>query len=398
MARVLPVLVAACLLLPPSAPAFPGDRDGAKAPSPESMGAPENRITAEHQAAIDRGLRWLATQQGPNGAFPTTPQGGGGNARGADYQTAVTALATLSFLGAGHGLRHGPYQDKVRKAVQWLLQAQQGSSFPGFISAPGDNQSKMHGHGFGTLALAEAYGTASSPESGERESRDPEVLELRKLAQALRKGIQSAVDCIESSQSSTGGWDYMPSSGGSSDHEGSVTVCEVQALLAAANRGFRVSLPRIQRAREYMKRSQAAAGGFKYRLSMEDSRGRGSESFALTAAGITSLIGLSEYDRKDAMDRAFKYMERAGRPDLSGGNDYPFYGSFYGVQAYHWIGGEKWKNYWLSLRPQILERQNPDGGNWTGHDTALDLGDVYPTAFCLLMLEVPVGYLSIFAK
>jgi hypothetical protein len=67
------------------------------------------------------------------------------------------------------------------------------------------------------------------------------------------------------------------------------------------------------------------------------------------------------------------------------------------VQAYHWAGGDRWRNYWLPLRGRILRDQR-ETGEWTGQDTQVDLGNVYPTAFCLLMLEVPVGYLSIYAK
>ncbi len=382
------LLLAAGLALPAPLPAAPGDREGKSGPAPESAGAPEDRITPEHQKAIDRGLEWLGKRQNTDGSFEA--------GAGVQGQTAVTSLATLAFLGAGHGLRHGPWRGTVRRAVRWLLDAQANSSFKGYVSFRGDDLSKMHGHGFATLALAEAYGTAASPD--EKETRDPEEQELRSLSRDLRKGIQAAVDCIESSQAIQGGWYYAPSATGSGDHEGSVTVCQVQALLAASNRGFVVSLGRIKKAREYMKRSQASSGGFKYQLSTIETPGsRGNETFALTAAGITSLVGLAEYDRREALDRAFAYLDRLRPPPLSGQTGYPFYGAFYGVQAYHWKGGDRWRNYWLPLRSRILQDQK-ESGAWEGQDTPASIGDVYPTAFCLLMLEVPVGYLSIYAK
>ena len=86
--------------------------------------------------------------------------------------------------------------------------------------------------------------------------------------------------------------------------------------------------------------------------------------------------------------------ERVPTPE---GTPYFFYGSFYAVQAFHWAGGERWERFWAPFRRNLLTGQNADG-SWTGKDTQTELGNVYPTAFSLLMLEVPVEYLSIFAK
>ncbi len=391
MRPVLAFLLATGMAVLPAAPAFPGDREEKDA-SAGGTSSLSDRITPAHQDAIDRGIEWLKAQQLPNGAFPSCLPGAN-EASSANYQTAVTALATLALLGAGHGLRHDPLREKVALSVGWLLQAQDHGTSRGYIRYSGDTQSKMHGHGFATLALAEAYGTAASPPTADQDGRNSDPQNLRELSERLRAGVQEAVDCIEASQSSVGGWDYEPTSGGTSSHEGSVTVCQVQALLAASNRGFKVSLDRIKKARNYMKASQSPGGGFRYRLSMEG----GSESWALTAAGLTSLLGLAEYDRKDAMDRGFEYLaRRKSRPEF-GDRGYPFYGSFYAVQAYHWAGGERWDRFWSTMRPDILNAREGEVF-WTGHDTATDLGNVYPTALCLLMLEVPVGYLSIFAK
>jgi hypothetical protein len=198
-----------------------------------------DRVAPDHQDAIDRGLAWLAKQQLPSGAFPTTPGAERGNPKSADYRTAVTALATLAFVGAGHGIRHGPYRAKVRLAVSWLLDAQDSE---GYISFTGDDQSKMHGHGYATLALAEAYASAAPAEAAGEGPRSEEDREVEELSRRLHKGIRRAVELIERAQSSTGGWGYTPSSGSTTDHEGSVTVCQVQALQAASNRGIPVSL------------------------------------------------------------------------------------------------------------------------------------------------------------
>ena len=399
MRGLIPVLLAAALLAPAAPPASAaGEDDPAAAASGPESGSPANRVTDEHQRAIDRGIAWLASQQDDSGAFPTRPgtTGSGVNWKSADYQTAVTALATLAFVGAGHGLRHGPYRKKVRAGVNWLLKAQDDRS--GYVSFTGDDQSKMHGHGYATLALAEAYSTATAVEDKEARSPDrprgEEDLEVEELSRRLKAGVQRAVRCIESSQSKTGGWGYTPVSGGTTDHEGSVTVCQVQALQAAMNRGFIVSLESVQRARRYMQESQVKSGAFLYRLGDRDNL-QTNYSWPLAAAGAVSLLGLAEYDRKAAFDKAMEFLERARRP--SPGANYYYYGSFYAVQAYHWVGGDRWERYWGPLRGSLLREQGRNGA-WDGQDTQVSLGPVYPTALCLLMLEVPVGYLSIYAK
>ncbi len=406
MRPAVPLLAALLVLLPAGpAPAL-GDRDappaGSGAAGDVGTGGLADRITKEQQEAIDRGIAWLATRQDPAGGFPTRPEGAGGNQKNADYQTAVTALSTLAFLGAGHGLRHGPYARNVLRAVEWLLAAQRSQEVEDYISFPNDQQSKMHGHGFATLALAEAYATAASSEEPETAAPTEETLRLRDLSRRLKTGIQGAVDLIQRSQATVGGWDYHPGTGGKNDHEGSVTVCQVQALLAASNRGFLVDRGRIDRAREYMKKSQTRSGGFKYTLSHAEGDEK-QYTYALTAAGVVSILGLADWERKEAIDRGMAFLERkaAGlwRSSIPRPEDTPyfFYGSFYAVQAYHWVGGERWKRFWPPMRQQILALQQPDG-RWTGADTTLDLGDVYPTAFSLLMLEVPVRFLSIYEK
>lgn len=384
-------LLSLALVLAPVAPAPAGDREEPEAGTDPAGVSLAEQVTVEQTRAIDAGLAFLAAHQDPRGGFLTRDPAAPGERKSADYQTAVTSLATLAFLGAGHGIHRGPYKENVRQGVKWLLAAQRESD--GYISFANDSQSKMHGHGFATLALAEAFATAPAsggPESGGRDTGD------RELAARMRTAIQKAVDCIEASQAARGGWDYLPSSGGKSDHEGSVTVCQVQALNAACNRGFRVSPAKVDKAREYMRLSQTDSGGFKYRLSQEPGDRR-QLRYALGAAGVVSLLGLAEYDRRDAVEKGLKFLEEKSPIPIEGRTDYYFYASFYATQAFHWAGGRRWERYWIPMRREVLNAQNRDG-SWDGQDTATDLWRVYPTAFSCLVLEVPIGYLSIYGR
>src|SRR5262245_37660358 len=69
-------------------------------------------VTPEAQAAITRGLDYLAAAQHENGAFAT------GHYR---EDVGVTALCGLAFLSAGHTPGRGKYGHVVDKALTYIL-------------------------------------------------------------------------------------------------------------------------------------------------------------------------------------------------------------------------------------------------------------------------------------
>ena len=101
-----------------------------------------------------------------------------------------------------------------------------------------DELSRLHGHGFASLALAEAYAIS------------PRTARGRRIEEVLR----ASVGLIQGSQGLEGGWFYEPRR--STDHENSVTVVLVQALRAARNSGVRVDVSVIDRAVDYIRRCQ----------------------------------------------------------------------------------------------------------------------------------------------
>ena len=66
--------------------------------------------------AVDRALAWLARNQEADGHWD-------GKKHGATMagDTALTGLALLAFLGAGHTEKVGNYKDNVKRAVAWLI-------------------------------------------------------------------------------------------------------------------------------------------------------------------------------------------------------------------------------------------------------------------------------------
>ena len=161
-----------------------------------------------------RGLEYLKRMQQPDGYL-----------RGTRYQVAGQALAGLAFLSAGHTPRYGKYAVFLRLGLRRLLQYQKANT--GYFD---DGASRMYGHGFATLYLAQVIGMWGAPE------------EEKKIRTALKKAIR----LIELSQDRYGGWDYEPKPGGVSDC--SVTVCQTMALRAARNIGLEVDKAVIEKA------------------------------------------------------------------------------------------------------------------------------------------------------
>jgi len=357
---------------------------------PASTGDTHLAIRDERaRAALERGLDWLAHAQATetDGSFPAI----GLRTRGASEvafdgagqfaPVAITALSALAFMSGGSAPDRGPHGRETALAVDWLVARTElgaGSERRGYIARSGDSLSRMHGHGFATLALAQAY--AMSPKSPRG----------AKIAVAL----DAAIACIEASQSVDGGWYYEPKAG--LQHENSITICVVQALRAAHNAGLKVSPRTIARAVDYVKRTQKPDGSFRYALGDEKS------SVALTAAAIATLNATGTYDGKivhEGYDWIFrKLADRTSHdPSELPKGDFmicPFYERLYVAESF-WQHPDTsvFDNWWRSEIAHVLTTQAKDG-SW--HDASY--GDCYATAMNCLVLALPQGLLPIFQR
>jgi prenyltransferase beta subunit len=342
----------------------------------ERKGVLSALVTEEHGRSVDRGLAFLVTQQDPDsGAF------GAPKAR-----VAVTALSCLALLASGSTPGRGPYGDQVERGIAYLLRhcrpMKAGLSDPEseryYINASEDQISRMHGHGFATLALSEAYGMAR----GATASISPDELAQK---------IQGAVDLIVAVQTRDGGWGYEPEDDGF--HEGSITVCQLQALRSAKDAGFRVDIKTIEKALDYLRRSQDPDGGFRY--SLRDAR----KTYALTAAAVSTLNAIGIYDQ-DMVDRGIDYMERHLVTDPAA-EEWFYYGNLYACQAfYQHRQGHRFERWFTTIRSRLIDRQGRKGsGAWEAeHQLEHPYGPAYATSCALLVLQVPYQYLPIFQK
>jgi len=342
---------------PGAAPASAGT-GGSVSDNHSTMGGTgplKDEISPEVRKAVKNGLDWLKKNQGAEGGFTGGPYGGGGE------NVAIAALAGLAFMADGDMPGQGAYGENVARSLDLVLKSCQES---GLISSPGYG-SPMYGHGFASLFLAEVYG--QSPR------------------QDVKEKLQNAIRLLVQTQNKEGGWRYQPVP---QDADLSVTICEVMALRAARNAGIKVPKLTIDRAIDYVKKSQEPDGGFSYML---NSRGSG---FPRSAAGVACLYYAGIY-KGDEIDRGIKYLLK---PEFLPGNkagmqDYHyFYGQYYATQATFMAGGDAWAKYWPAIRADLVAKQLGDG-SWNG-----EAGVPYATAMSLIILQVPNRLLPILQK
>lgn len=347
---LIPALLCAVLLNDSSSLA--GEDSGGSPPVPNDF----VEITAKQEEAVEKGLAWLAKNQGKDGSWGSEGSGG-------SYQMAMTGLAGLALLSAGHSPGRGKYGPNVIRAIEFVLKNQDRD---GLISSRNDGQ-QMYGHGFSMTFLGEAYGMDGGTEFNEK----------------IKHALMLAVKKTQQSQSSRGGWYYSPNSGAD---EGSVTVTQVQALRSARNAGIDVPEKVMNSAIDYVKQCQNSDGGIRYSVQSGQT-----SSVALTAAGAEVFMMAGRYKAQDA-NRACDYLKKNLDPrHTAGGHD--FYTNFYGAQAMFQIGGDYWARYFTSIRDRLTSSQRSDG-SWNGDD----IGSTYGTAIATLILSLPNRYLPIFQK
>jgi hypothetical protein len=360
------LLLALLALPPPTVAQRPAGAPAAQSPPVETVPgdivprAHPPEITRETQAAVDKGLRYLAGTQNRDGSWRT--QGSAG-----DYPVAMTALAGLALLAGGNTPTQGPYAKNVSAAISFLLRSARRD---GLIAQLEEESHSMHGHGFATLFLAECYGMEEDPQ---RQGQ-------------IRLALQRAIELTARSQSAAGGWLYTPDSGGD---EGSVTITQVQAMRAARNAGIAVPKAVIDKAMKYLERSVNDDGGIRYQVS-----DTGPSRPAITAAAVACWFNAGEYDSPLAR-RALEFAERTLSPRRQNARYFGhyFYAHLYLSQVMYLAGEAKWQPYFADMRDTLLAYQSADG-SWDGDH----VGATYGTSIALIILQLPYKNLPIMQR
>ncbi len=185
---------------------------GAAVADEQSKGKADELEKAALAAVRDKGLDWLTKNQAKDGSW------------GQIWQIPITSFACLSYLAASDEPFAGDRGKALERGLQYLLSKQQDGKFDDTID---DRSRWIHGQGFATLALTEAHGRTLF-------CKTKPDLDMKKV----RETIVQAIKVIGKNQSKSGGWWYEP--GFPDLHEGSTTVCAVQAIVSASNYGIEI--------------------------------------------------------------------------------------------------------------------------------------------------------------
>lgn len=340
--------VAASLPLPLMATAL--DRKA----SPDEK-SPAELVTPAARKVIDKGLAFLLRNQITTGRN----RGAFGNS-GLSQGVATCSLGGLAMMCGGHAPGEGPFGKSIDLCVEYVLGNVRDT---GYIALD-DNGARenMYGHGFSMLFLSQAYGMTRKAEIGDK----------------LRKAVQLTID----SQNEEGGWRYQPRK---SDADLSVTVCQIMGLRGARDCGIDVPDETRKKCIEYVQNSQNKNGSFRY------TQQGGHTTFAMTAAGVTSLYSAGIYEG-EAIEKALEQLEK-NKPNggMQGGGHY-FYANYYAVQAMWHAGGKYWNQWYPAIRDELIKTQT-DEGSWRSSEAGPEFG----AAMGCIILQMPLNYLPVFS-
>lgn len=358
----------------------------AGSPTQRALAARDPRIRVEMvqreggttftEAAVARGLRWLAKHQNRDGSWSLDrfhragdcDCGDGGNI---DSREAATALALLPFLGAGQTHLSGLYRDEVASGLRWLLQQQKPN---GDLRGSSAQYPGMYAQGQATIVLCEAFYMTGD--------------------EALRTPAQLAVDFIAAAQYEDGGWRYHPR-GQTNQAQGdtSVVAWQLMALQSGLAAGLTVPEATLENASHFLDTVTRDDGASYSYLPRENA------TAPMTAAGHLCRIYLGWKRNHPALRAGVEGLLELAPPDRDEPNIYYWY---YATQTMHHYGGDVWNRWNEQMRDVLVETQEKRGhaaGSWSpnGPLTAQG-GRLYMTSLAICSLEVYYRHLPIFRQ
>ncbi len=296
---------------------------------------------AEVDRIYVRGLQWLARTQLPEGRWPDQPYGA---------EPGVVGLSVVAMLSHGDDPNFGPYATPIRRGLDFVLKNQNRES--GYIGR------SMYNHGFGTLALAEAYGVVNDPRLG--------------------PALELAVKLILNSQSRNpfGAWRYSPES---MDADTTVSGAQLVALFAARNAGIGVPEEAIQKGLKFFAQCKTPEGGYGYTSAAGPNGAR-------TAIGCLVLTLAKQKDSPEYKS-AVQFLQQAQSEQ-----HYREYFLYYAAQAFFHASPQQWQAWNLKNIKELGQSQKPDGG-WDGQ-----FGTTFSTASSLLSLALNYRFLPIYER
>ncbi|MCA9245598.1 MAG: squalene--hopene cyclase [Planctomycetales bacterium] len=333
-------------------------------------------MTAESEAALHKGIRWLTANQSAEGNWGSNDLG-------------LVSMGALAYLAAGHLPGRGEHGRACERALNYVVQ----NAKPTGLLNIADEHRDMYNHGLSTFVLGQAYGMTGDNRLG--------------------PAFDRALKLIAETQCDDGGWDYLakPQKRG---HDLSLVVMQAKALRSAVDSGFEVPPEVIQLAITDVRRHYLPQHGKRGSEEIERQGpgqftydGGGRATVAMAAAGVVCLQEFGQYEdwrigkSMDVIEAAVAEATKE-KPRRNGNVPFDAYALYYVGQALYQTGGDYWDKSYPKLRDhlvgvQVLEPQNPqrDGVWQSGGHVGGRPGELYGTAVACFVLAMPNRYLPI---
>jgi hypothetical protein len=318
--------------------------------------------TGESEDAVERGLRWIMSQQREDGSFSFRHLRNACRDPGTEGSTtAATAICMLPFLGAGYTHQEGPYQDVVRRGMYYLMRSARQTPHGADLQ-----NGTMYAQGLSAIALCEAYAM----------TRDPA---LRGLADQSLRFIVFAQDA------KGGGWRYTPGEPGDT----TVTGWQLMALKSGQMAGLSIPSPTLIGIRRFLDHVQSEYGA---KYGYMDPRPRDTT----TAIGLLCRMYTGWPRDYDPVRRGVEYLDSLG-PSKDN-----MYFNYYATQVMHHFGGEPWLRWNPVMRDYLVATQSKQGneaGSWHFSGGHGDVGGrLYNTAMAVMTLEVYYRHMPLYTE
>ncbi len=344
----------------------------------------EWETTAAADEALERGLRWLAANQGDEGNWQSNDLG-------------LVGMGALAFMAAGHAPGRGEYGEELQRALDYVVNHSRSN---GLLNIA-DKQRDMYNHGLATFVLGQAHGMTTT--------QDKRLIKV--LDQALR--------LIAETQCNDGGWGYNARRS-SNGHDLSLAVMQAKALRSAMDSGLEVPPEVIDLAIRSVRQHYNPQNGNRKAPESEQmampgfftySKGGGGASMAMAAAGVVCLQEFGQYDdwriskNMEVIGASISTLPKVDKRD--GKMPFDAYTLYYVGQALYQVGGEDWKRNYPKLRDYLVQSQYVDADNPKVDGMWQDLGargqrrvggtpgNLYATSVACFILAIPNRYLPI---
>ena len=338
--------------------------------------------SAKTESSVDAALRWLMRHQEKDGHWDKNKYGNDNDNSGfARNQTegscALTGLATLAFLSAGHTPRIGKYKNTVKNAIDWLVENQKPDGSWGNAAAYSGYDNSIC-----TLVLAECVGMYPETKIKVAAQKALDFLATYNETQKFHKVINGKPNSI-----SLGGWMMM-------------------AFKSAKIAGLKIPEEVFKRFKERIdEMSDKDQSGNPGIVSYINKGDRNASNTTMTAVGMLmyEYLGVNRTELQTMADIIIKDLPSWGANSMN--ND--LYKWYYATLAMFQFGGEHWKKWNSVMSKMLVDNQRKGGpldgslqdidGSWDfeGDFWGKNLGRIYSTAMAAFCLEVYYRYESV---